>query len=159
MRGNVVETLIGAVVVAIAAFFLAFAYRTAGVANVGGYEVMAKFDRVDGLNVGSDVRMSGIKIGTITAQSLDPSTYRAVIRFTVDTAIKLPDDSSAKIASSGLLGTNYLSVEPGGSDTNLKSGGQIKFTQGAVNLLDLIAQAIFSATGGGAKDPGKTQAN
>ncbi|MCW5731396.1 MAG: outer membrane lipid asymmetry maintenance protein MlaD [Alphaproteobacteria bacterium] len=156
MRGNVVETLIGAVVVAVAAFFLVFAYRTAGVASVGGYEVIAKFDRVDGLTIGSDVRMSGIKIGTIVGQSLDPQTYRAVVRFTVDSAIPLPDDSSAKIASSGLLGPNYLSVEPGGSDDLIRPGGEVKYTQGAVNLLDLIAQAIFSATGAGgtAKDGG-----
>lgn len=156
MRANVVETLIGAVVVAVAAFFLVFAYRTAGVANVGGYEVIAKFDRVDGLTIGSDVRMSGIKIGTIVGQSLDAQTYRAVVRFTVDSAIPLPDDSSAKIASSGLLGPNYLSVEPGGSDDLIRPGGEVKYTQGAVNLLDLIAQAIFSATGagGGGKDGG-----
>jgi len=153
MRGNVVETLIGAIVVLVAGFFLFYAYRSAGVAQIGGYEVMAKFDRVDGLTIGSDVRMSGIKIGTITAQSLDAQTYRAVLRFTVNADVKLPDDSSAKIASSGLLGPNYLSVEPGGSEDNLRPGGEIKYTQGAVNLLDLIAQAIFSATGSsGAKD-------
>lgn len=148
MRGNFVETLIGALVVLIAASFLFFAYRSAGVAKVGGYPVQAKFDRVDGLVVGSDVRLSGIKIGTITAQTLDPDSFRAVVRFDVDSGIKLPDDSSAKIASNGLLGANYLSVEPGGSDTYLQPNGEIKFTQGSINLLDLIAQAIFGATGG-----------
>lgn len=152
MRGNVVETLIGAMVILVAGFFLVYAYRSAGTSQVGGYEILAKFDRVDGLSIGGDVRLSGIKIGTITSQTLDPQTYRAVVRFTVNSAYKLPEDSSAKIASSSLLGGNYLSVEPGGSEENLNAGGEIKYTQGSINLLDLIAQAIFSATGTGSKD-------
>lgn len=152
MSGNLVETLIGAVVLAVAGFFLAFAYTTAGVrGTVSGYELQARFNRADGLVVGGDVRMSGIKIGTVTAQSLDPKTFDAVISFTVDSRYKLPDDSAAKIASEGLLGGNYLSIEPGGSDKALKAGEHIKFTQGSVSLLDLIGQAIFSATSSGDK--------
>lgn len=155
MSGNLVETLIGAVVLAVAGFFLAFAYSSAGMRGpTAGYELQARFNRADGLVVGGDVRMSGIKVGTITAQGLDPKTFDAVITFNVDARYKLPDDSAAKIASEGLLGGNYLSIEPGGSDVNLKPGESVKFTQGSVNLMDLIGQAIFSATssaGGGEK--------
>lgn len=149
MSGSVVETIIGAIVLAVAGFFLGYAYTNTGGRTTAGYALSAKFDRVDGLTIGGDVRMSGIKIGSITSQTLDPQTFRAVIGFTVDRAVKLPDDSSAKIASVGLLGGNYLSVEPGGSDKLLQPGGEITYTQGAVNLMDLIGQAIFSATGGG----------
>ncbi len=159
MQGNLVETLIGAVVLAVAAFFLAFAYSTAGVGGgVSGYELKARFNRADGLVTGSDVRMSGIKVGTVTAQALDPKSYDAVITFTIDGRYQLPDDSAAKIASESLLGGNYLSIEPGGSDVMLKPGQNIKFTQGSVSLMDLIGQAIFSATaGGGNGDKAKAQ--
>lgn len=158
MQGNLVETLIGAVVLAVAGFFLAFAYSTAGVGGgVTGYELKAHFNRADGLNIGSDVRLSGIKIGTITGQTLDPKTYDAVVTFTVDGRYKLPDDSAAKIASESLLGGNYLSIEPGGSDAMLKPGENIKFTQGSVSLMDLIGQAIFSATASSGGDKAKAQ--
>ena len=153
MGGNILETLIGAVVLVVAGVFLVFAYSTAGVRAVGGYELHAKFDRVDGLAVGGDVRMSGIKVGTISAERLDPETYRAVVSFTVDTSVKLPDDSSAKVASQGLLGGNYLSLEPGGSDVMLKPGQEVRYTQGAVNLMDLIGQAIFGAAGSKSGQP------
>lgn len=150
MNSNLVETLIGAVVLAVALFFLAFAYTAAGVGSgLGGYELQARFNRADGLVIGGDVRLSGIKIGTITRQSLDPQTYAAIVAFTVDERYQLPEDTAVKIASEGLLGGNYLSVEPGGSDRMLKPGEEIRYTQGAVNLMDLIGQAIFSATGGG----------
>lgn len=150
MNGNLVETLIGAVVLAVAGFFLAFAYTTAGLGGgVSGYELEARFSRADGLVIGGDVRLSGIKIGSITAQKLDPKTYDAVIVFSVDNRYQLPEDTAVKIASEGLLGGNYLSVEPGGSETMLKPGAAVQYTQGSVNLMDLIGQAIFSATGAG----------
>lgn len=153
MSGNVVETLIGAVVLVVTAVFLVFAYSTAGVRSLGGYELVAKFDRVDGLTVGGDVRLSGIKIGAVTATTLDPKTYQAVVRFSVQPDVKLPDDSSVKIASQGLLGGNYISLEPGGSEKYLKPGDQLHYVQGSVNLMDLISQAIFSVTGGDKSKP------
>lgn len=158
MATNLVETLIGAVVVAVAGVFLFFAYSTAGVSSAGsGYELVARFDKVDGLNVGADVRMSGIKIGTVTAQSLDPQTYQAVVRFSVASTYKLPSDSTARIASEGLLGGNYLALEPGGAADMLKAGGSIQYTQGAVSLLDLLGKAIYSlgspSAGDGAAKP------
>ncbi len=148
MAGNVVETLIGAVVIAVAAVFLAFAYSTAKVGgNMAGYQLNARFSSVDGLNVGADVRLSGIKVGSITAQRLDPQTFAAVITMTISNDIKLPEDTAAKVAAAGLLGSNYLALEPGGSEKDLAPGGEIKHTQGSVNLIDLIGQAVFGAAG------------
>lgn len=154
MGGNLVETLIGAVVLAVAALFLVFAYNRADIGAVDGYELSARFEKVDGIRVGSDVLMSGIKIGTVTAQQLDPKSYLAVVRFTVREDVDVPDDSAVKIASNGLLGDKYLALEPGGSDAKLKPGGEIQFTQGSVDIMDLIGKAIYSAgSGGGQPQP------
>lgn len=144
MRGNVVEALLGAVVLVVAAGFLVFAYSSTEVGSVEGYEVSAKFDRVDGLAVGSDVRLGGIKIGTIVGQTLEPDTYLAIVRMTIDPDIRLPTDSSAEIVSDGLLGGRYLSLVPGGAEEMLATGDEIRFTQSPVSLESLIGRLIFS---------------
>ena len=149
MRRNIFETVIGALVLVVAAWFLYFSYTRSGVRDVSGYEVSARFDRIDGIEAGSDVRMSGIKIGTVTGQSLDHETYLAVVRMQIDPRVKLPADSSAEIASAGLLGSRYLALVPGGSDRMLEPGGEIRFTQSAVSLEQLIGKFMFS---GGEKD-------
>lgn len=153
MGGNLVETLIGAAVLAVAAVFLVFAYKQADIGAVSGYELAAKFDKVDGIHVGSDVLMSGIKVGTVTAQEIDPQSYLAVVRFTVREDIRVPEDTAVKIASNGLLGDKYLALEPGGSDVMLEPGQQVQFTQGSVDILDLIGKAIYSAGAGAAPQP------
>lgn len=147
MANNLVETLIGACVIIVAGFFLAFAYTSSGVVADGGFRLSAKFDRVDGLILGSDVRMSGIKVGSVVNQKLDPATFMAVVEVEIDPAIKLPDDSSAKITSEGLLGDTYMALEAGGSPDLLQNGDEIRFTQGSIDLMSLIGQAIFSVTG------------
>ena len=149
MTRNLLETLLGGVVLIVAIVFLAFAYRSSQVGDIDGYELIARFDRVDGLEKGSDVRISGIKVGNVLEQSLDPKTFRAKVRFTVRNDVELPLDSSAAVVSSGLLGGKYLQLVPGGDVENLGPGGEITFTQSAVNLEDLIGQAIFSQGGGG----------
>lgn len=161
MQNNLVETLIGAVVVAVAAVFLFYGYSTANVRGGGGYTVSAMFDRVDGLATGSDVRISGIKVGTVSGQSLDPKNYQAVITMSIDPKVRIPDDSNAKITSNGLLGNNYVSITPGGSTDELTNGGEIEYTQGAIDLMSLISQAVFSPKSsdkdGGDKDSGGGQ--
>lgn len=147
MGGNLVETLIGAAVLAVAGIFLTFGYQTSSISSDGGMQLVAKFNRVDGLTLGSDVRMSGIKVGTVVDQRLDPATYQAVVVLDIDRGVKLPDDSSAKITSEGLLGATYMSLEAGGSEDYLENGGEIRFTQGSVDLMSLIGQAIYSSTG------------
>ncbi len=148
MQSNLVETLIGAIVVVIAGVFLFYGYSSSGMRSTAGYHVKAEFDRVDGLANGSDVRLSGIKIGTVVGQKIDPSNYQAIVMLSLAPDVKIPDDSSAKITSEGLLGSNYISVTPGGSPDYLKDGSEIQFTQGSVDLMGLISQAIFSTSGG-----------
>ena len=155
MRKNQVETVMGAVVLVIAAIFLAFAYTTADIRRVQGYPVIMRFDRVDGLRLGSDVRMSGIKIGNVTDQTLDQKTYLAVVTANIDSSVKLPDDSSAAISSDGLLGDKYLAIVPGASDNMLPPGGQIEHTQGSVDLIGLVGRLMFSQTGDKDKDKDK----
>ena len=150
MSGNVVETLIGAVVLLVAGFFLYFSYDKADVGAVEGYSLIAKFDKVDGVKVGSAVMLAGIKVGTVTDESLDTKEYLAVLELSLASNIQLPDDSAIKIASDGLLGGKYLSIDPGGSEDYLEAGDEIRYTQGAVDLTELIGKAIYS-TGGGDK--------
>lgn len=151
MSNNVVETVLGAVVLAVAVMFLVFAYRTADIAPTSGYGLVAKFDRIDGLTVGADVRMSGIKIGTVTGTELEQPSFLALVRINVANAVEVPDDSAIRVLSDGLLGDTYLSVEPGGAENALKAGDSFRFAQGAVNLMDLVGQAIYStgSSGGG----------
>jgi len=147
MSGNVVETLVGAVVLVVAGFFLYFSYDKADVGMVEGYSLTAKFDKVDGVKVGSDVMLAGIKVGTVTDESLDTKEYLAVLQLSLASDVQLPDDSAIKIASDGLLGGKYLSIDPGGSEDYLEAGDEIRFTQGAVDLTELIGKAIYSGGG------------
>ena len=149
MQNSVVETLIGAAVIAVAAFFLVFAYSSTGSGPVSGYDVVAKFNRVDGVNVGTDVRMSGIKVGTVEKMSLDPKSYNAVVTIALDSSVKLPDDSSVRITSEGLLGNQYLSIEPGASMDMIKPGGEIENTQGSIDLVGLLGKFAFGSGGSG----------
>lgn len=152
MKSNLVEALIGAVVLLVAGLFVAYTYARTDIGQSGGNEYSARFNRADGLVVGADVRVSGIKVGTVTRQELDPQTFQAVVRFTVARNIELPVDTFVKIASEGLLGGNYLNVEPGGMDEILEPGDEVEFATGSVDLMGLIGQAIFSATDGGDKE-------
>lgn len=153
MRRNIIETVLGGVVLLVAGLFLVFAYSNASLRTVSGYELKAKFDRIDGLNQGSDVKVSGIKVGTITGLDIDPKSFLAVVRFTVDPQIALPVDSAAEVVSEGLLGSKYLSLVPGADAKNLQPGQEIRFTQSPVNLESLIGQLIFSGKGGAGAAP------
>jgi phospholipid/cholesterol/gamma-HCH transport system substrate-binding protein len=128
-----------------------FVENTTGSGAVAGYELVARFDRIDGISVGTDVRMSGIKIGTVTSQVLDQKTYRALVRMSIRNDIKVPEDSSIKVATEGLLGGTYLAVSPGGSDAMLVAGGEFETTQGSIDLVGLLGKAMFS--GGEEKKP------
>jgi phospholipid/cholesterol/gamma-HCH transport system substrate-binding protein len=147
MQNNTVETLIGAIVVAVAATFLFFAYTSTGSGSVSGYDVQARFSSADGISPGTDVRLHGIKIGTVSALTLDPKTYMAIAHLSVRNDVQLPDDSAVKITSSGLLGNSYIAIQPGGSDKNLKPGGELTNTQGSVDLMSLIGRAVMGGSG------------
>jgi phospholipid/cholesterol/gamma-HCH transport system substrate-binding protein len=145
MQNSVVETLIGAAVIAVAVFFFVYAYSSTGSAPVSGYDVVAKFNRADGVNIGTDVRLSGIKVGTVSKMALDPKTFNAVLTLAMDNSVKLPQDSSVRITSEGLLGNQYLSIEPGSEPESIKPGGEIENTQGAIDIIGLLGKAVFGA--------------
>ena len=144
MGHNIVETLVGAFVLLMAGLFLFYGYSVSSFSAREGYHLTAEFDRVDGLVSGADVRLSGIKVGTVTAQELDPETYYARVQLSLYEGVRLPEDSSAKITAEGLLGGNYVALTPGGSPAMLGDGDEILYTQGSIDLISLVSQALFS---------------
>lgn len=151
MSSNLVESLIGALVLVIAGWFLVFAYeRTDGAVN-GGYTLVARFDQVDGIGVGSDVRLAGIKVGAVVSSELDRQTFQAVLRFSVEGGIALPVDTAAAITQEGLLGGRYLSLLPGGMEEVLADGDEIEETQSSLDLLGLIGKFATGSDDAGAK--------
>ena len=139
MANQIAEAVIGAAVLAAAAGFALYAGQSRGVALAGGsYPLTASFRSAEGITVGTDVRLAGIKVGAVTALALDPETYQARASFTVRDDVRLPDDTDIKIASEGLLGGAFVEVTPGASDAMLQPGDEILNTQGSVNLLNLL---------------------
>jgi phospholipid/cholesterol/gamma-HCH transport system substrate-binding protein len=145
-RRNAVEVLTGAVVLLVAAGFLGYAVAHSGRGSVSGYALTAKFDNIAGLPVGADVRMAGVKVGSVLAERIDPKTYLAVVTLSVQDGLELPKDSSAEITSDGLLGGKYLALSGGGDAVMLQPGQAITITQSSVSLEQLLGKFIFSVT-------------
>ena len=145
MHRNTLETVMGAIVLLAAAGFVMLAYEAADVKGNGGYEIAAEFGSTGGLSVGDDVRISGIKVGQITAQQLDPITYVAKVSMAIEPTIKIPSDSSARITAASLLGGNYLELMPGAATDTLGAGGVIYDTRDPISLSDLLGKAVFSS--------------
>ncbi|MCR4376484.1 MAG: outer membrane lipid asymmetry maintenance protein MlaD [Rhodospirillales bacterium] len=148
MGRNAIETIMGAAVLLVAGLFVYFAYNTAQIKAVTGYEVSARFFKVGGLTKGSDVRISGIKVGTVVDTRLDPVTYDAVLVMSISPEVKLPSDTTATIASSGMLGDKYVMLMPGKETVRLEAGGAIANTKDFRSLEDQVGEIIFLATGG-----------
>ncbi|MHA1536045.1 MAG: outer membrane lipid asymmetry maintenance protein MlaD [Alphaproteobacteria bacterium] len=146
MGRNLIETVMGAVVLLIAGFFLIFAYNTSDLRPISGYQLKARFDSVEGLQQGSDVRIGGVKVGSITEQRLDTKTFQAVVTITVRQGVHLPIDSIASVTGDSLLGGKYLKLTPGASKTILAPGGEIKKTQDALVLEQILGRMIFLLT-------------
>ena len=144
MHRNTLETVMGAIVLLAAAGFVALAYEAADVKGNGGYEIAAEFGSTGGLSVGDDVRISGIKVGQITAQQLNPITYVAKVSMAIEPTIKIPSDSSARITAASLLGGNYLELMPGAATDTLGAGAVIYDTRDPISLSDLLGKAVFS---------------
>ena len=147
MGRNIVETIVGALVLLVAGIFVFYAFAKSDRAGPGGYEILARFDRIDGLKRGADVTVSGVKVGSVTGFELDRKTYQAVVRMMVSSSIGLPIDTNAKILSESLLGGMVVVLEPGGDNKMIQAGGEIDKTQGAVPLSELIAKFMFGSTG------------
>ncbi len=147
MGRNIVETIVGAVVLIVAGVFVFYAFAKSGQPTTGGYEITARFGRVDGLKRGADVTLSGVKVGSVTGIDLDGKTYQAVVHLSVSSSVKLPDDTNAKIISESLLGGMVVVLEPGADTKTLNPGGEITNTQDAISLTELIAKFMFGGTG------------
>ena len=147
MGRNIVETIVGALVLVVACAFVVYAFSKSDRAGPDGYELVARFGRIDGLKRGADVTLSGVKVGSVSGFSLDPKTYQAVVRLTVSSNVAVPADTYAKIVSESLLGGMVIVLEPGGDKTMLKSGGEIEHTQDSIPLTELIAKFMFGSTG------------
>jgi phospholipid/cholesterol/gamma-HCH transport system substrate-binding protein len=151
-QNNVAETLIGAVVIAVAVGFLAFAYLRTGSGSLSGYEINARLPKADGLSVGTDVRLAGIKIGTVTDLTLDPKTYLVTVHMSIRNDIKLPVDSSVLVTQAGFLGGQYLSITPGGDEKMMTAGSFFENAQGSIDVMGLVNRF----TGGGSSPPKPT---
>lgn len=149
-RAGFFETIIGALVIAVAAAFLAYAYGASG-KGIGRdqYRLEAVFGRVDGVTIGSEVRIAGVKVGSVSANTLDLRTYEANVELAIDGSVAIPEDSVAKIVSDGILGGAHISIEPGAAEEMLREGEKITITQGSVDLLGLAVQAFTSQSSAG----------
>jgi phospholipid/cholesterol/gamma-HCH transport system substrate-binding protein len=145
MKQNMVETILGAAVLIIAIVFFIFGTSTANVgAGSGGYNVKAQFTDIGGLNVGDDVKISGVVVGAVTMVDLDPVLYNADVTLSINENVKLSYDTSARISSEGLLGGTYMALDIGGDPELMEDGDVIAITQSAQNLEQLLGKFIFS---------------
>ncbi len=158
---SIAELAAGAVVLAIAGVFLGYAMLHSGRAGgaTDGLALTARFDKIDGLNNGADVRIAGVKVGSVTGQRINPESFVAEITLNVDRTLRLPTDTSAEITSEGLLGGKYVSLVPGGADRILANGGRITETQGSVSLEALLGRFIFSVTQMNSSQPATAPGN
>lgn len=140
---NATEVIVGGGVLAVAAGFLFYLAQSAGVSGPSGaYELRASFRSAEGVTVGTDVRLAGVKIGTVTGLDLNPATFRADARFSVKDGIVLPDDSAVLVSSEGLLGGTFVEIVPGGSAFTLDPGAEVEDTQSAVSLITLLLKFV-----------------
>lgn len=148
MGRNLIETIMGAVVLLVAGFFLVFAYSQADLGTVKGYQIQAAFQSVGGLANGADVRINGIKVGTVLDQKIDATTFNAVVSMSITPDIHLPVDTVAVVDSEGLLGGKFVKLIPGRSPQTIAAGGVIEKTKTYQSLEDMVGKVIFLATSG-----------
>lgn len=147
MTSKKIETLVGLFVLA---GILAFLFLSLKAANLGsfstqsGYMLQARFDNIGGLKVRAPVRSAGVVVGRVKAINFDTKTYQGVVQLDIDSNVLFPKDSSAKILTSGLLGDQYIGMEPGADEANLANGDTVQLTQSAIVLESLISQFMFS---------------
>ena len=146
MKNNLFEIIVGTFVLGCAIYFFFLSFNKSGISASQTYQISAKFNNIDGVGPGSDVKISGVKVGTVVSEAIDPITYQAILKFDINRDIKLSTDSSIKILSSGLLGGKYLAIEIGGEEEILKDGDKIQFTQSGVNFEELLGKFIFGSS-------------
>lgn len=139
------EILVGALVLIVFALFIGYAFSGTAIAAKEGYEVTAEFGQVDGLVVGSQVTVAGLLVGQVTKLDLDTEGMRPVVTMVLDRSIKLPTDSSARVATDGLLGPKFIKIDPGGDEETIPPGGRIEYVQDAVIVERLLQKIVNDA--------------
>lgn len=140
------ETVTGFLVIALAVLFLGYGMRNTDISQAGHYSLTASFADISGVSNGTDVKMAGVKIGTVSDTSLDSNNYQAKITLSIKEDVKIPKDSAVKISSDGLLGGSHIVIDAGSDEALFKDGEAVLYTQGAVSLMDLLGRAVFGAT-------------
>lgn len=146
IQSNKFEAFFGLIVLIVAASFIIHVINSQGQKsfNKNNLLIRAKFSNIDGIEIGSDIKLSGVKIGTVSEKSIDPNNYKAILSLSISNDIALPKDSSANVVSSGILGGKYIEIRPGSDDKYLGDGDSIIYTQSSVSLEDLIGKIAFS---------------
>ncbi|HSI49291.1 MAG TPA: outer membrane lipid asymmetry maintenance protein MlaD [Ideonella sp.] len=161
MNKKSIEILVGLFVLLGAAAIVFLALKAANLASFSsteGYQVKARFDNIGGLKPRAPVRSAGVNVGRVKSITLDPATYQGLVTLEISKGVQFPKDSSAKILTAGLLGDQYVGIEPGADDKNLAAGDVIKQTQSAVVLENLIGQFLFNkAADAGADSAGDSK--
>lgn len=152
MNKRPVETIMGIVVLVVAALFMHFAYQVSDLRAVKGYEIKARFLKVGGLNTGADVRINGIKVGSVISQTINPEDYMVDMVLSIKPEVSLPTDSVITIAGDGLMGDKFIKIEPGKSTEKLTAGSTAQNTKDSKSLEDMVGEIIFMVTGNDEKE-------
>ena len=146
MNKRPVETIMGLVVLVVATVFMVFAYNVSDLRIVKGYEMNARFMKIGGLNTGADVRINGIKVGTVISQKINPEDYMVDVKLSIMSDVLLPEDSVITVAGDGLMGEKFIKIEPGKSKEKLQPGSTAEQTKDAKSLEDMVGEIIFMVT-------------
>lgn len=146
MSNSKIETTVGALVLLLAIGFLVYLLNSTNLINNNdGLNLKASFRSADGITTGTDVRMAGVKIGSVTGMRLDPESFRAEVLFSLRNDLKIPDDSGVAVSQDGLLGGSFVEIIPGGSEFELQDGAEFLDTQGSVSLVSLLLKFVSSS--------------
>ena len=145
MKSNTLESLIGALVIVIAIIFTSMAYKVSGNKQkmASGYVLLAEFNNIDGINIGSDIKISGVKVGSVIDIKLNDN-YKADIKLKFPNDVLIPTDSVFKVSTSGLIGAKFINLKVGANEEYLKNGDKVDFTESTMDLEDLIGRFIFN---------------
>ncbi len=152
MRNSILETTVGAFVIAVAVIFFLFVFQKSDQQSEGAYNIIALFDKVDGLTDGDDVKIGGVKIGRVKSISIDKKNYLARVDLSISKSVKIPSDSSAGVSSESLLGGKYVNINPGNDEDMLKEGDLIEDTQSSISLEQMLGKYLFSGKDDDKKD-------
>ena len=158
MSRSVIESLVGALVLAVAIVSVLVVFQSSDTQRVAGYQLTANFDNAEGLNAGTDIRLAGIKVGSVASQQVDPQSFEASVTFNIDSGVTLPADSTARVVPDGLLGGTFIEISPGSADEMLQPGDAFENTRGAINVVELISQIVSLAVDATANQSAEEQA-